>query len=62
MVKEKEVAKQIADETSLNRKEAELALALFQKVLVRLLSEGHSVQLDDWASFGLSCHSEGKDD
>ena len=32
MVKEKEVAKQIADETTLNRKEAEMALAQFEKI------------------------------
>jgi predicted histone-like DNA-binding protein len=61
MVREKEVARQIADETTLNRKEAEMALDQFQKVLIRLLSEGNSVQLGDWGSFYLTCNSEGKE-
>jgi predicted histone-like DNA-binding protein len=61
LVKEKEVAKQIADETTLNRKEAEMALDQFQKVLIRLLSEGNSVQLGDWGSFHLTCSSESKE-
>jgi predicted histone-like DNA-binding protein len=61
MVKEKEVAKLIADETTINRKEAEMALDQFQKVLIRLLSEGNSVQLGDWGSFHLTCSSEGKE-
>ena len=60
-VGEKEVAKQIADETTLNRKEAEMALAQLEKVMVRLLLEGHTVQLGDWASFYLTCNSEGVD-
>ena len=61
LVREKEVAKQIADETTLNRKEAEMALAQFQKVLIRLLSEGNSVQMGDWGSFYLTCSSEGQE-
>lgn len=61
LVKEKEVAKQIADETTINRKEAEMALAQFQKILVRELLNGNSVQLGDWGSFRLTCSSEGKD-
>ena len=56
---EKEVAKQIADETTLNRKEAEMALAQFQKVLVNNLLASSSVQLGDWGSFHLTCNSEG---
>jgi predicted histone-like DNA-binding protein len=58
-VKEKEVAKQIADETTLNPKEAEMSLDQLQKVLIRLLSEGNSVQLGDWGSFHLTCNSKG---
>ena len=58
-VDEKEVAKQIADETTLNRKEAEMALAQFEKILIRLLLDGHSVELGDWGSFHLTCNSEG---
>ena len=47
MVKEKEVAKQISDETTINRKEAEMALAQFEKILIRELMNGNSVQLGD---------------
>ena len=53
-VKEKEVAKQIADETTLNPKEAEMAVAQLKKVLINALTNGNSVQLGDWGSFYLS--------
>ncbi|MDR2474770.1 MAG: HU family DNA-binding protein [Bacteroidales bacterium] len=56
-VGEKEVAAQISDETTLNHKEAEMALSQFEKILVRLLLDGHSVQLGDWGSFHLTCNS-----
>ena len=58
-ITEKQVAIQIADETTLNRKEAEMALTQFQKVLVHNLLESNSVQLGDWGSFYLSCNSTG---
>ncbi|MDR1203678.1 MAG: HU family DNA-binding protein [Tannerellaceae bacterium] len=58
-IKEKEVARQISDETTLNSKEVEMVLSLFQKTLIRLLSEGNSVQLGDWGSFHLTCCSKG---
>lgn len=58
---EKEVAMLIADETTLNRKEAEMALTQFEKILVRLLLEGHTVQLGDWGTFRLTCHADGSD-
>ncbi|MDR2774799.1 MAG: HU family DNA-binding protein [Tannerella sp.] len=60
-VGEKEVARQISDETTLNRKEAEMALDQFEKILLRLLLDGHSVQLGDWGSFHLTCNSKGSD-
>ena len=60
-VKEKAVAKQIADETTLNAKEAEMALSQLEKVLVNNLMASRSVQLGDWGSFHLTCNSEGKD-
>ena len=59
-VKENAVARQISDETTLNRKEAEMALAQLEKVLIVNLLESHSVQLGDWGSFHLTCNSEGK--
>ena len=60
-VKETEVAKQIADETTLNRKEAEMGLAQLEKVLILNLLASNSVQLGDWGSFHLTCNSEGMD-
>ncbi|HBL73883.1 MAG: DNA-binding protein [Bacteroidetes bacterium GWF2_42_66] len=61
MVPEKEVAKQISDETTLNPKEAEIALAQFQKVMIRNLLEGRTVQLGDWGSFHLTLSGTGSD-
>ena len=58
-VSEKDVARMISDETTLNPKEAEMAVAQLKKVLIQLLLEGHSVQLGDWASFYLTCNSFG---
>jgi predicted histone-like DNA-binding protein len=60
-VREKEVAKLVADETTINNKEVEMALDQFQKILIRLLLDSHSVQLGDWGSFHLTCNSEGAD-
>jgi predicted histone-like DNA-binding protein len=54
-LQQREVAKEIADETTLNPKEAEMALEQLQKVLIRNLLAGNSVQLGDWGSFSLSC-------
>ncbi|MDR0831015.1 MAG: HU family DNA-binding protein [Prevotellaceae bacterium] len=56
---EKEVARQISDETTLNPKEAEMALDQFRKVLVRNLLDSKSVQLGDWGAFHLTCSGEG---
>jgi predicted histone-like DNA-binding protein len=60
-VSEKEVAREIADETTLNRKEAEMALGQMEKVLLRNLLSSNSVQLGDWGSFYLTCNGEGRD-
>ncbi|MBR1732273.1 MAG: DNA-binding protein [Alloprevotella sp.] len=54
-----EVAELIADETTLNAKEAEMALAQLGKILKRLLQDGRSVELGDWASFHLTVNSNG---
>jgi len=61
LVHEKEVGKQIAEETTLNPKEAEIALSQLQKVLIRNLLEGRTVQLGDWGSFYLTVTSEGSE-
>lgn len=60
-ISEKEVAKAIADETTLNPKEAEMVLAQFQKILLRFLLGGYTVSLGDWASFFLTVTSTGAD-
>jgi predicted histone-like DNA-binding protein len=60
-VSEKEVAKLVSDETTINRKEVEMALDQFQKILVRLLLDSHSVELGDWGTFRLTCSGEGAD-
>jgi len=59
LVKEKAVAKALADETTLNPKEAEMSMAQLSKVLVNLLLEGHTVQLGDLGSFRLIAKSTG---
>jgi len=60
-IKEKEVAKQISDETTLNRKEAEMALGQLEKVLIHNLLSSNSVQLGDWGSFYLTCNGKAGD-
>ncbi len=61
MLKEKEVARQIADETTLNPKEAEMALSQLQKIMLRALHNGQSIQLGDWGSFYLTLNAEGSE-
>ena len=58
-IEEKDVAKEIADETTLNRNEAEMALAQLEKVLINNLLAGNSLQIGDWGSFHLTCKSVG---
>ena len=60
-VSESAAAKQIADETTLNRKEVEMALAQFEKVLINNLLSSNSVKLGDWGSLHLSCNSTAND-
>jgi predicted histone-like DNA-binding protein len=59
LVKEKEVAKLLSDETTLNPKEAEMTLYQLFKVIIRLLLDGHTVQLGELGSFRVTIHSEG---
>ena len=60
-ITEKQVAKEIADETTLNPKEAEMALNQLKKVLLRNLLLSNTVQLGDWGGFYLTCNGEGSD-
>ncbi|MDR2804813.1 MAG: HU family DNA-binding protein [Dysgonamonadaceae bacterium] len=59
LVKEKQVAKQLSDETTLNPKEAEMTLYQLLKVIANLLLDGHTVQLGELGSFRLTSRSEG---
>jgi predicted histone-like DNA-binding protein len=61
MIPEKQVAKLIADETTLNHKEAEMAISQLEKILLRELLASNSVQLGDWGSFHLTCNSSAHD-
>ena len=58
-VGEKEVAQLLSDETTLNPKEAEMALAQLEKVMLRLLKAGYSVKMGDWASFSCTVTASG---
>lgn len=59
MIKEKEVAKRIADETTLNPKEAEMAVSQLLKVVSSALLNGNTVQLGELGSFRLTATTEG---
>jgi predicted histone-like DNA-binding protein len=61
LVKEKEVAKQVADETTLNPKEAELTMGQLPKVSINILLNGGTVQLGELGSLYLTIHAEGVD-
>ena len=61
MVKEREVANLLADETTLNHKEAEMAVSQLLKVVTNLLLNGNTVQLGDLGSFRLTASAEGSD-
>ncbi len=58
-VTEKEVGKRIADETTLNPKEAEMAISQLLKVLKSELLAGNTVKLGDWGTFYLTVNSNG---
>lgn len=59
LVREKEVAKLLADETTLNPKEAEFAIGQLLKVVTNLLLNGNTVQLGDLGSLRVTAHAEG---
>ena len=61
LVKEQAVAKFLSDETTLNPKEAEMAVYQLLKVVVNLLKEGHTVQLGPLGSFRLTATTQASD-
>jgi predicted histone-like DNA-binding protein len=58
LVKEKQVAQLLSEETILNPKEAEMTLYQLFKVIIRLLLDGHTVQLGELGSFRVTAHGE----
>jgi predicted histone-like DNA-binding protein len=61
LIKEKKVAELLADETTLNPKEAEMTLFQLFKVIIRLLLDGHTVQLGELGSFRVTARGEGSE-
>lgn len=61
LASEKEVARLISDETTLNPKEAEMALAQMAKAALILLKAGRTVRLGDWATIRVTARAEGSD-
>ena len=61
LVKERQVAKLLVDETTLNAKEAEMAVSQLLKVVTNLLLAGNTVQLGDLGSFRVTVATEGSD-
>ena len=61
MITEKEVAKDLADETTLNPKEAEMAIHQLFKVIIRYLLNGNTLQLGGLGTFKLTVSCEGAD-
>ena len=58
---QKEIAKYIARETTLNAKEAEMAIAMLAEATEFYLKQGYTVSLGDWASFNLTLSAKGSD-
>ena len=61
LVDENEVAELIADETTLNPMEAQMAIRQLRKVVQRLLLDGKSVKLGNWGTFNVTLSTEGVD-
>ena len=55
----KEIAKQMADETTLNPKEAEMSIVQLAKIAKRLLMQGYTLSLEDLGSMRLTANSTG---
>lgn len=61
LVKQSELARLLADETTLNPKEAEMAIHQLFKVVVRLVLGGATVPLGDIGTFRLTASCKGAD-
>jgi len=58
VVTEKELAILLADETTLNPKEAEMAIHQLQKILLRVMLDSKTIRLGEVGNFRLTAHSE----
>lgn len=47
-IDEQEIARQVAEGTTLHAKEAEMAISQLKKVILRNIKEGYTVMLGDW--------------
>jgi predicted histone-like DNA-binding protein len=56
---ETQVAKLVADETTLNEGEALMAIRQLHKVILRALLNGQSVKIGNWGSFTTTLSTEG---
>jgi predicted histone-like DNA-binding protein len=61
LVRTREVARLLADETTLDPKEAEIALSLAGKITGRLLADGHTVELEGLGTFNVRANSAPSD-
>ncbi|MDR0844116.1 MAG: HU family DNA-binding protein [Tannerella sp.] len=61
LIRTNKVARLLADETTLNHKEAEVALVQAGKIMGRLLSDGHTVDLEGLGSFFVTANSTASD-
>jgi predicted histone-like DNA-binding protein len=57
----KEIARRMSDETTMNPKEAEMALYELVKVMKSIFKEGSTVQIDDLGTFYLTGNSSASD-
>lgn len=58
---QKDVAKFISRETTLNPMEAEMAIAQLREAVIFFLKQGYTVSLGDWASFRVTLTTVGAD-
>ena len=61
VLKTRELAKLMSDETTMNPKEAEMAIYEFVKILKRELKDGKTVSLDDFGTFMLTAKTTGEE-
>ena len=61
VLKTKELAKLMSDETTMNPKEAEMAIYELVKIFKRELKDGKTISIDDFGTFMLTATTTGED-